>query len=253
MRPIEHLSFFLAIALLAAGALAGCGESAPKGPPFAGEPADVELAEAMFEAIGGRVRWAEMRSLYIKATHRQPDLNKPYQSEIWRSLDSFKLRIEQQNEDFHRIGLFSDEAGWIRYVNGDSAYQLKPLQLQSWRYSQEQNVYVLLHRLAGESGFRVHVKDERTVQFFEGPQWVCSFELDEENRPTRFIRPNVEGDNVVSQFTAWGESNGYTHPIAGGPSDGSFVFNTELWAPSDKSFEQAFNVPYRYEPAAGSQ
>ena len=56
--------------------LSACKESAQNPVTFQGEPKAVQLAEQMFEAIGGQAAWCELKSLYIKAEHEP--LSIPY-------------------------------------------------------------------------------------------------------------------------------------------------------------------------------
>lgn len=45
---------------------------------FSGEAQAIQLADQMFEAIGGKQAWCELTSLYIKAEHNEPQMTIPY-------------------------------------------------------------------------------------------------------------------------------------------------------------------------------
>ena len=202
-----------------------------------------EMADRMYEALGGRERWASLRSLYIKARHTQPSMDIPYQSEIWRGIDEFKLRIEQQNERFHNVGLFSDQGGWIHRLKNDSLQVLTPERLQASRASHQGNIYVLLQRIARGESYVPRVNGQR-LEFHRDGQLVVAFILDEKDRPAIFISPGTDGQERISHFDRWHESDGFVHPAGGGPVDGGFHFVTEVWRPSDQDFTESFDVAY---------
>ena len=55
--------------------------------------------------------------------------------------DTFDNRLVQvtmsllKNKDFHNVGVFSDEGGWIQYVHRDSARKLSDESLANWKTS----------------------------------------------------------------------------------------------------------------------
>lgn len=222
--------------------VSACRQEVERTPSFDGEAAAVDLAEQMFAAIGGKEAWCALRSLYIKAEHTEPDMDAPYQSEIWRGIDTFDLVIEQQNADFHVKGVFSDERGEIRYLDErDSSRLLTPEQLASWRYDHQHNVYVLLHDLAcNPQEFRVVLEPDQHLAFYRDTVLVTRFGLDQQLRPYRFYRPNGDGSVSESRFTRWGTDDGLVHSAGGHPLDSSFFYETEIWEPSKKTLQEAF-------------
>lgn len=234
-----------AIALLPFALACSPGDDpSPDFPPFTGEPAALRAAESMMEAIGGRARWAKLRSLYVEATHTEPDLELPYESRIWRDMNEWKLRIEQESEELHRIGLFSDAGGWILYVDRDSVRPLSPDALAGWKAGEAHNVYVLLHRFARDGRYRVALGAGGRLEFFEDSLFLAAFELDEMQRPARFITRDSRGRENATRFTRWGTAEGLVHPTGGGPEDGSFSYETRIWRPSELPFDEAFDVGY---------
>ena len=207
---------------------------------FDGDPGAVEQAEAMFDAIGGKKRWGKLRSLYIQATHEEPELEGPYKSEIWRSIDEFKIRIEQQSDQFHTVAVFSDEGGWVTYYHREETKALDPDVVAAWKHGHQHNVYVMLSRLAQNGTYTVRERSDGTIGFFEGETFLCAVELDEENRPYGFIAPGANGIEGRSNFTIWGTTKGMVHSAGGGPTDGSFSYTTDVWKPSNKSFDDEF-------------
>ena len=218
------------------------------GSTFTGEPEAIERAETLFAAIGGKEKWAALRSLYIHAIHEEPQLKYPYKSEIWRDIQEFKLRIEQQSEEFHRVGVFSDEGAWINYVDRDTARQLSAEALRGWESDNDQNVYVLLNRLSREGSFDVRKGIDGRIEFRSDTTFLCAFQLDSLDRPHRFITRNSGGVEQVSHFAKWGTTEGLVHSAGGGPLDGSFTYDTREWVPSSAKFEEAYTVRWSYSP-----
>ena len=126
-----------------------CNSSNSKNSSFEGNEQAVSKAEDMFNAIGGKTAWCELQSLYIKAKHTEPQMEIPYQSEIWRGIDKFEVVIEQQNGSFHVKGVFDETAGTIRYYDKrDTSRTLTAGQLKDWEFDHNHNVYVCCITLA---------------------------------------------------------------------------------------------------------
>ena len=71
------------IVLIFFSIIISCGYPVKETKTFLGEDNAVVLAEQMFKAIGGKEKWCGLQSLYIKAEHTEPQMDIPYQSEIW--------------------------------------------------------------------------------------------------------------------------------------------------------------------------
>ena len=210
---------------------------------FEGEDSAVAQADAMFDAIGGKERWCNLRSLYIKAQHEEPQMTIPYRSEIWRAIDTFELVIEQQNDSFHVKAVITSESGVVTYLDDrDTSRVLSADQLEGWKHGHDHNVYVLLHNLACRpSAYRVVANNGR-IEFYNGMEFVTSFELDAQNRPYKFYHPDVEGKVQGSIFTRWGEDDGLVHSAGGHPLDSNFIYLTEIWKPSNLPLTEAFGA-----------
>ncbi|MEQ9423910.1 MAG: hypothetical protein RJQ09_05800 [Cyclobacteriaceae bacterium] len=201
-------------------------------------------ADQMFEAIGGKKKWASLKSLYIKAVHTQPNLTEPYTSEIWRSIDGFKIRIEQKSDEFHKVGMFSDEGVWIRDLKAGTVKQLDEDRLTDEKRQNELNVYVLLNRIARNESYKPKLNGQR-LEFYLNEEFQTAFILDEYSRPSIFITKSKDGlKEFVSFFNKWGTTNGFIHSAGGGPVDGNFFYSTEIWQPSELIFEEAFDVAF---------
>jgi len=220
----------------------GCKNNTPKQHSFAGEKAAVRLADQMFETIGGKEAWCDLKSLYIKAEHNEPQMDRPYQSEIWRALDRFELIIEQQNDSFHVKGVFSDSLGRVRYYDKrDTFRDIAEELLEEWSFDHRHNIYVILHDLAcTPEEYRVEMNEESMLSFYRDSAFVARLGLDEQLRPYLFYHPNYDGSTSGSIFTHWGKDGRLVHSAGGHPLDSSFIYRTEIWQGSNKTLKESF-------------
>lgn len=216
---------------------------------FEGNEEAVAKAESMYKALGGKEKWAGIKSVYIRAYNKEPQLDDPYLSQIWRDLEDFKVRIEQKSEGAHRIGLFSDKGGWIQFVMHDTTRKLTTNELEGWRFQHRHDVYYQLHQLARYGCKDLRLGTEGRVEFYD-PNGALriAFLLDGQNRPSRFYVTNQTGlAESATAFTEWTTSHGMSHPVKGGPVDGSYSFSMEKWEPSKHGLDKAFDINYSLE------
>ena len=209
---------------------------------FSGDEKAVLLAEQMFTAIGGKKPWCELKSLYIKATHTEPQKSEPYMSEIWRGIDRFEMVMEQQNDDFHVKAVVDSLGGTVRYYdNRDTFRVLTKEQLSEWKFEHNHNIYVLLHNFGcNPTNYRVQMEKANILTFYEDTVFLARFELDDQLRPHVVYHPNVDGSIAGSVFTHWGTDGGLIHSAGGHPLDSSFFYQTKIWQPATNSLKEKF-------------
>ncbi len=209
---------------------------------FKGEQDAIALADQMFDAIGGKQAWCELRSLYIKATHTEPQMTIPYQSEIWRAIDQFELVIEQQNDSFHVKAVTNEAEGTVRYYDKRDTFRLlTPEQLREWEYDHHHNIYVMLHDLGcNPENYTAQLDDNDHLAFYQDSVFLTSFGLDDQMRPHLFFVPGPDGTIRGSRFTHWGTDNQLVHSAGGHPLDSNFMYRTQIWQPSKTSLREAF-------------
>ena len=196
----------------------------------------------MFIAIGGKDAWCRLKSLYIKARHTEPEMKKPYTSEIWRAIDTFELVIEQQNENFHAKAVITGSEGIVRYYDKRDTFRiLTSEQLADWAYGHNHNVYVLLHKLGcNPQDYLVEIDEMDRLTFYRDTVFEVSFGLDDKMRPALFYQPNRDGSVSGSIFTRWGTDNGLVHSAGGHPLDSNFIYTTEIWDPAELPLKERY-------------
>ncbi|MBT8229075.1 MAG: hypothetical protein KJO50_02370, partial [Bacteroidia bacterium] len=126
-----------------------CIQNSKPSESFSGEQEAIQMAEEMFDAIGGMEGWCNLESVYIQAEHTEPQMTLPYQSEIWRNMSEFDVIIEQQNDSFHVRGVMNDTSGIVTYLDDRDTFRVMyDEQLIIWKFGNKHNVYVVLHDLA---------------------------------------------------------------------------------------------------------
>ena len=237
-EKIKYLKLFLLVWV----SLTSCGENSNDEISFTGEPAAVELAEKMMTVSGGNKAWAEVRSLYVKAEHDEPQMDIPYQSQIWRALDTFQLLIEQENDSFHVSGYFTEAAGTITYLDKRDTFRtLSDEQLADWKFGHNHNVYVVFHELGNNpSNFEAR-QSGKEIYFYKNNSFYAGFELDSLWRPFKYLHLNSDSSRSWAHFRKLGTDQGLTHSNGGHPEDSSFWYTTEVWEASKKSFEELYS------------
>ncbi len=239
MFRIGYFQWLVCVALIVF--LQSC-TSAGKSRSFQGEQLPVARADSMFVAIGGKDAWCRLRSLYIKATHTEPQMTIPYTSEIWRAIDTFELIIEQQNDSFHVKAVITEKEGRVRYFDKRDTFRLmSPEQLSDWAFGHKHNVYVLLRDLACDpQSYLVEIDDQDRLAFYRDSIFEVGFGLDELKRPYLFYQPHPDGSVSGSIFTRWGTDDGLVHSAGGHPLDSNFIYTTEIWKPSELPLREEF-------------
>ncbi len=115
-------------------------------------------------------------------------------------------------------------------------------QLVDFEYDHNHKVYVLLNKLAcNHADYRVEIDTSDRITFFHDNTFICSFALDDLNRPFGFYHPLKDATIVGSIFTHWATDGDLVHSAGGHPLDSSFFYRTEVWIPSVETLEEAFD------------
>lgn len=188
-------------------------------------------AEEMLSALGGRERWASLVSLYIRATHTEKGVARPYRSEIWRNLDAAQFKIVQQNEDFNDTRLVDGARGWL--VRKGETRELPAEHLAALLRWDAHLLYKTVRKIAlGRPSLDLKLDDRGRLVVYEDGRLLAALELDARKRPHRYYVPGPEGRGErLTVYREWGESGGYVHPVVNEPQGEEAVYRTEEWRP----------------------
>jgi len=191
----------------------------------------VARAAAMLEAMGGREGWANLESLYIAATHTEPQLDAPYQSEIWRNVGRPEVRILQQRGDLVSERVIIGEQGWSTR-NGETEPMGAEMlaALLNW----DRHVfYGTIKALAlGGRDIRVSIDAEDRLRVYRSGALLGAMTLSDDNIPVVYHTPSADGGELYrTDYTEWAMSGGLYHPVVSEPANGAVYRSTE-WRPS---------------------
>lgn len=199
----------------------------------------------MLEALGGRGRWARLKSLYIRATHTEKAIPKPYKSEIWRNFNAVngtRLKIVQGNADFYNERYVDGAQGWLVRGIGGEARELPASQLADLLRSDKYLIYRTIRKIALAPANLVLKIDERDrLAVYEDGQLIGAMELDAQNRPSKYYIPRADGTGEnMTFFTQWGKTDGYVHPVVIEPQPSDAIYRIDEWKPSCKPSTAGF-------------
>ncbi|MGH9902631.1 MAG: hypothetical protein ACRD68_12560, partial [Pyrinomonadaceae bacterium] len=200
------------------------------------DKAAVARAAEMLAALGGRERWAALTSLYIRATHTEKSIPKPYRSEIWRNLDAAQIKIVQQNEDFHQTRIVNGPRGWS-VDRGGAVRELTAEQLGALLHWDAHLFYKTVRKVAlGRPGLDLKLDEKGRLLVYEDGRRLATLELDARNRPYQYSVPRADGQgDGLTIYSEWGESAGYVHPVVSEPQGLDAIYRAEEWRPSRES------------------
>lgn len=202
----------------------------------------VKKVEEMLEAIGGRENWASLKSLYIRAIHTEEGIDKPYQNEIWRNIDTAQFKIVQRNPDFHTVGIVNGDKGWIIRNKGE-AKEMSEQQLAGLLHHNKHLLYGIFHRIAKDApGLSFEIDEKERLVVFDGGKMLAAFEFNEKNLPYKFYTPTRDGKKEnLSLFTQWDESEGFIHPEVSEPQGEQKTFFYAIeWKPGKTLLNMKF-------------
>lgn len=192
----------------------------------------VEKAAEMLEALGGRGRWAALKSLYIRATHTEKSIPKPYRSEIWRNLDAAQMKIVQQNDDFYNERVVNNSKGWL--TRGGEVRELTAEQLGDLLRWDAHLFYKTIRKIAlGRPSLSLKLDRNGRLVVYEDGKMLAALELDGRKRPYKYYVPEAGGKGEgLTIYREWGESEGYVHPVVSEPQGQDAVYRADEWRPS---------------------
>jgi len=211
-----------------------------------GDKKSLRAAEKLLDNLGGRERWAGMKSLYIH--YEQEDLAfGSYPSIQWQSLEEPKIVVDQyiSNERLIRImdldSAWIERKGYLESMNEPNRSFLK--------YWVTLDYYWNLHRLAAGENLEVIFTDKNQLVVRSGGNFVFGFEVDDDFRPIVFHRPFFNDQNISLELTSWKVQDGFYYPSNGQAVSNEFKFRVLEWIPSELQPEKAFNIVF--DPSFG--
>ena len=235
--------------------LASLVQAAPL-PQLRGDAEAAARIERMLERMGGRERWAEAKSLYIR--YRQlhsgrrvgeggergwRDVSKPGERlELWRT--DYEGRTQNWGHSFNA------HSGWVRQPEGLRQYSTKEMAdvTTFWK----RDFYTMFHRMAaGDAALSYRFTAPNRIDVSEEGRDIGWWDIDRGGMLLRWGA--VDDDNVGQLSYVYGPFKQYGNiafPAWGASSDGLFRFEYLEFLVSPQSLpDEVFLDPSKQPPA----
>lgn len=198
--------------------------------------------EQMMKALGGFKNWAEVKSLYVRAIHKEDRYEKPYQSEILRNLDARQFKMIQQDDEFHTVAYVDGDKAWIVRKDGKTT-KMSDKSFEGLIHWDKHLVYRIFHIIGKRSpGLKFEVDEKDRLIVYENDEKLAAFGLNEKNLPEKFYIPKADGDGEsLTIFSTWGEGNGLVYPTTSKPQENKAIFVALEWKPSKEKLKIQFS------------
>ena len=77
-----------------------------------GDDKSIEILDHVFQHLGGRNRWANLKSVYVHYLQKD-GARGAYPSIQYQSLDSIKIIVDQMIDDFRFTRILNEDLGWL--------------------------------------------------------------------------------------------------------------------------------------------
>lgn len=205
------------------------------------ESADA-ASERMFNALGGRARWAALTSLVNDSWQHRIEPPHTVRARISMDLTSPRWRIETTAPDLHLIRVWDDarKQGWRLSRSGQIENLPEATRDEDLRWHRG-HVYRTLHRLAArEAGLSARMADGR-LEVMEGQQRIAWFQLSGNGEPYAF---GALDDETGSRSGPWSfDQDGLRHPTWVANASGSWRANIHALATNVALDDDVFARP----------
>lgn len=176
------------------------------GSTFAG----LAAAGRMFEALGGRERWADLRSVHTEGEFVVQESDR-IATRQWRDMIALRLRQEQVRGASTEIVVVSPRGGWTR--GGNTVTSMPPELQARTLLHMEAHLFQVLRDLAVGASRGVRVASDGMLEIATPAGPLCWIELDAEGRPARSgWRPEGKWEGRLFQYEDWTTTDGYPWP-----------------------------------------
>lgn len=207
-----------------------------------GNSRSLDVLLKMFDQLGGRSKWANVKSLYVRYQQKDKQFGN-YLSEQWQSLEEPKLIIDQLVEGARYVRILNDSLAWSS--SDGSVEVMNNLNKNFLRYWHQLDFFKCLHEIAIGDGMKVHLTDENEIVVIKNGVFYCGFILMDDFYPEIFHRPKFNEQDISLRLLEWKTKNGFKYPYRGEALKDEFSFEISEIDFSNDTAENAFGVQFK--------
>lgn len=208
-----------------------------------GEPEAIQLAESMIKELGGRKKWVDVESVYIRTVTTFGSLRQNVVTEEWINLSEPKFMNRVINEGEEVIQIVDKNDGWE--IRNDQITMLPPKSITDYLNWHDNHLLINLKRLAaGGENVALRMNGDNRFDMHIGNEIKASFQLDKYNLLRRYYSKgsnDQQGSLIIKNYR---EYEGYKFPLELGSGSAMTIHKTDYFDPSPLPADKAFNISF---------
>lgn len=206
-----------------------------------GDTNSKKILAKVFDFLGGRKKWADLKSVYVHYTQQDNNLGS-YPSRQWQSLDSLKIILDQKINNRRFVRILNDSIGWV--ITENMVGPLDERNTDFLKYWYQLDYYKKIHELAVGKDLKVRFTDQFQIIVLKNNKYFCGFEVDQNLNPEIYHRPKFNSQNISLRLLEWKDKDGFKYPYKGKAMEQDFKFTVEEIEFSFKPSSEAFNISF---------
>ncbi|GEM_PF-3478291 len=200
-----------------------------------------QVLNKVFDYLGGRKYWADLRSVYVEYQQEDENFGK-YSSKQFQSLDKPQIILDQQINGVRLVRILNDSIGWV--INDGNMEQMDELNKNFMYYWYSLDYYKKLHELAVGKNLEVKFTSQNQLIIFKDEKFYCGFELNKDFIPIAYNRPRFNDQNISLRLLEWNEQDGRKYPAKAESFDHEFEFVVRDIVLSKEDVLKTFNIDF---------
>jgi hypothetical protein len=221
--------------------LNACGDSHQL--EIKGDASAIKLAQSMLDAMGGKAKWARLKSVYVRTLSFTPGQANNYVLEEWIDLDVPKMLNKQSSESSSIIQILDGNDGWV--IKNKNVLLMPSESITNMlKWHDHYMMRSLQHLAQGGENREVRMNGEKRFDLYENNKFMGGFELSSEYVIIAYFTEGSKDSQNSIFFNEWGEYKGMKYPLEIRTSSGMSLFKTDYWDPRETSADKAFNISF---------
>lgn len=208
-----------------------------------GDEEAIILAERMIDELGGKKKWLDLKSLYIRTVTLDVVTGEPYAFEEWINLDEPKFMNHRIINDIHYFQIVNRNDGWM--VQNNNVMMMQPDNVTNYLGWYDQ-FFMRNIKILAEGGEQVEVKvnGDNAFDVFVRNSFISGFSLNDNNLPNKYVTPGSSQRFNIMNIDKWGEYKGYKYPLEVTGENIRAHYKTDYWDAGTMDAESSFEVSF---------